>query len=131
MERDRPLLVIGDHALVEVARVGSLDAGVAADDHVVPGARVRALLDLEEALERVLDVARLQLLAVRELDPLAEREGVGLTAVHRLRHRGREIGDELRAFGPTGPLEGDQTVVREDQELPLLKRVVDLRVGRA
>src|SRR6185369_17950338 len=54
-----------------------------------------------------------------------------LAPVRRRRHRGREVGDDFRPLGPTGALESDEPVVREDQELPLLQRVVDLRVRRA
>src|SRR4029077_13680475 len=87
VERDGVVRVVNDDALVQVARRRGLDAGVAADDHVVPGAGIRALADLEQSLEGVLDVARLELLAVRELDSLADRELVGLTAVGRRRDR--------------------------------------------
>ena len=129
VERDRSLRVVDDDSLVEIASLRALDAGVTADDDVVPGAGVRARADLEEPLEGVLDVARLQFLAVRELDALAKRERVRLAAVRRLRHGRREIGDELRPFGSTRALETDETVVGDDQELPLLQGVVDLRVG--
>src|SRR6185437_3623358 len=90
---------------------------------------VRALPDLEQSLERVLDVARLQLFPIRELDSLADGEGVGLAAVRRLRDLGREVGHDLRSLGTAGALEADEPVVAQDQQLPLLERVVDLRIG--
>src|SRR2546430_340047 len=128
-KRAFPLRVADDSPLVDLEIFRSFDAGVPADDDVVPGAGFRARADLEEPLEGVLDVARLQFLAVRELDALAKRERVRLAAVRRLRHGRREIGDELRPFGSTRALETDETVVGDDQDLPLLQGVVDLRVG--
>ena len=75
-------------------RLRLLPAGVGADD-----ARVEAAAGsggLEVALDRVADVARLDGLAGRELDPLAHRERVRLAAVRRLGDRLGEVGARAR-----------------------------------
>ena len=127
MEGD--VVAFDDHALRQVAGCRRLDARVAALDDVVPGARVGAVADLEETLEGRQHVLARERLAVRELDPRAKLEGPGLAAVRRLRDRLRQIGHELCPLGSARTLEGDEAVVRENQELPLGQRVVDLRVG--
>ena len=127
---ERDLVAVDHDALGEVAGLRRLDARVAALDRVVPGARVRAVADLEQALEGRLDVLAGHRLAVGELDPRAQRELVGAAVVGRRRHRRGEVGHDRRALGAARALEADEPVVGDDQELPLLQRVVDLRVGR-
>ena len=130
-EVERHRVPVDDDSLREVARLRRLHARVAALDGVVPGARVRAVADLEQALERRLDVVAGERLAVGELDPVAQRELPGLAPVRGRRDRGGQVRDELRALLPAGMREAHEPVMGEDQELPLLQRVVDLRVRRA
>ena len=130
VDRHGPLLVVRDHATFERARRGLLQAGGGADDAGVEGARRRAL-HLEDAPERRDDVVRRHLLAVRELDPLADLEDPFLTAVRR----GRQVCGDIRHDGEGCVAarfrEAEQPVVGRLVQLPVLECVVDLGVERS
>ena len=130
VERDRAGLVVDHDALREVARGRRLEALVGADEPAVEAARRRGV-HLEDALERPEEVTRLHRGARRVLDALAQLERPGLAAVRRLRQRDGEIGHEREGLRPRGMLERDEPVLRGLVELPVLQRVVDLRIERA
>ena len=130
VERDRAGLVVDHDALGEVARGRRLEALVGTDEDAVEAAGRRGV-HLEDALERPEEVTRLHRRARRVLDALAQLERPGLAAVGRLRQRDGEIGHEREGLRPRGMLERDEPVLRGLVELPVLQRVVDLRVERA
>ena len=113
---------------VQVA--GFLRHALRADDARVEASGGRAL-HLEDALERRDDVVHRQRLPVRELDALAQFEDPGLAAVRRRGEVLCEVGHDRERGGAVGLLEGEQTVVGRLVQLPVLERVVDLRVERA
>ena len=125
-----PAFVVDHDALGEIAGRGRLEALVGADEDAVEAARRRGV-HLEDALERPQEVARLHRRAGRVLDALAQLERPRLAAVGRLRQGDGEIRHEREGLRPLGVLERDQPVLRGLVELPVLERVVDLRVERA
>src|SRR5262249_59862324 len=107
----------------------SLLTGVDADDvGEEPDSR---RIELEVADDRALEVARLDVLAVRVLQPLAERElEIGAVAV-RLRQALRDRRDDLRAAGAdaAGAVTlGHQTEIDVLEDLPRLEPVGETRV---
>ncbi len=130
VERDGSGLVVDDDALGEIARRGRLEALVGPHEHAVEAAG-RRRVHLEDALERPQEVARLHGLAVGVLDALAQLECPRLAAVRRLRECDGEIRHEREGLRSSGVLERDQPVLGRLVELPVLQRVVDLRVQRA
>ncbi len=130
VDRHRPGRVVRRDAPLQRAGRRLLETGVRADDAGVEAAGRRAL-DLEDPLEGGDDVRRRDLLAVRELDPLADLEDIGLAAVRRSRQRCRDVGhdDERGVAACLG--EGEQAVVRRLVQLPVLEGVVDLRIERS
>ena len=123
-----PGRVVDDDALVEVAGLRRLDARGAPDQRLVE--RRHGTRDAELTQERGLHVARDELRAVGEDDPLAQRERVLPAAVRRLRDRPGEVGDEGVAVRAGHALPREQAVVVHDEELPV-RVVVDARVDRA
>ena len=130
VEGDGVRLRVDHDALGEIAGRRRLEALVGADDHAVEAARGRRV-HLEDALERPQEVARLHRRAGRVLDALAQLERPRLAAVGRLGDGDGEIRHLLEGLRPRGVLERDQAVLRGLVELPVLERVVDLRVERA
>ena len=117
-------------ALGEVALLRLLRARVAADDALVEVRRRRGRLEL--ALERVGEVARLDLAAGRVLDPLADLEDVVLAVVARPGDLLREVGDELRALRAGHAPVVEEAVGGHGQHLPVavvVERRVDRRAG--
>ena len=119
-----------DHAALQRARGRLLEARLRADDARVedPGGRALHLVD---ALERCDDVVHRERLPVRELDPLPQLEDPGLAAVRRRGQVLGEVGNDRERIAAAGLLEGEKTVVGRLEQLPVLERVVDLRIERA
>ena len=113
VDRQRVGAVVGDDALREVAVLRR--ALVRADDAGVERRRARDVNWRSNVVTKSLGFMRR---AVGELDALADVEGVGLAAVGRLRDRGRQVRDELRARRAADALELHEPVVGVDQELP-------------
>ena len=113
-----PGRVVGDDALRQVAGLGLLRARLGPDDAGVEAARRSRRLVL--ALQRVGEVARLDLVAGGVPDPLAEGEHVRLPAVGGLGDRLRQVGHEVGALGSGHLLPAEQAVAGHAQHLPVL-----------
>ena len=97
--------------------------------HVVLGTldaeeeRRSARLEVQHALNRVLEVGGLDRRAVRVLQPLAERQLIGRAVLRDLRHVLRENRDQLGSRLPVGALVADQSRVDGGERLPTVHRV--------
>ena len=97
----------GDRLRLALREVGGADDLVG---HELTGAAPR---DLDGALDRVREVARLDGLAVREHEALAQGDRVDLAAVGDRRQRGCQARDQLRPGGSARVGVGQQAGVRE------------------
>ena len=120
--------VVGLHA-VQHAVGGSAEAGRGAGDGAVVGLG-RWAGDAENAAEGGRDVRCAHGGAGAEADAGAEVEGVGQAIPGRWEGVG-EVGDKLVAAVAGDFAEGDQAVIGEGEDLPVLGGVVDLRVDGA
>ena len=128
MERDGAGGVVGHDPLREVAGLGCLGAGVAADDALVERAHRPGHRELP--LDRAQEVTGLHGRAVGVHDAGPQMEDVRLATVGRLRDLLREVGHERVAVRSAHLLPGQQPVVDQVQQRPVLV-VVDRRVDRA
>ena len=89
-----------------------------------------ARLEVQHALDRVLEVARLDGRAVGVLQAVAELEAVGLAVLGDLRQRLGDPRDQLTALGALGTAVSQRRGVGEPERLPGVPAVGERRVQR-
>ena len=104
-------------------------AGICPHDHRIESAR-RRTGHFENALKRRDYILDAQFLPVREHDAFANFERVSLAVIGNLGHRLGNIWDLLKTFGSGSFFEGQQTIIKPLINLPVLQRIVDMRINR-
>ena len=131
VDRHRVRLRVADHAALQRARGRGLEARLSRRRCPRRTRPEVGLFTLKMRWNDATTSFTVTRLAVRELDSLAQLEDPRLAAVRRRRQVLGEVGHDRERGVAAGLLEGEQAVVGRLEELPVLERVVDLRVERA